>query len=222
MNDDVQTVDEALPVGAPSRKAYKGLALLAVVLIVAPIVAGQAGDSWVRILDFALLYIMLALGLNIVVGFAGLLDLGYIAFYAVGAYMAALLASPQFSTVLQSFVDNYPDLGAWMVNVAGASVTENGIHLPIWVIVPAAALGVLGLATDTSISASFARPLIVRAALDVERLLEDQVFGREPAEYVDEASGHALTGKLGEFAFERRESLTDSAREVGRGRGVGA
>ena len=40
-------------------------------------------------------------------------------------------------------------------------------------------LGVLGLATDTSVSASFARPLIVRAALDVERLLEDSVFGRE-------------------------------------------
>ena len=42
--------------------------------------------GWVRIIDFALLYIMLALGLNIVVGYAGLLDLGYIAFFAVGAY----------------------------------------------------------------------------------------------------------------------------------------
>ncbi|HSH12484.1 MAG TPA: hypothetical protein VLA15_02005, partial [Desulfurivibrionaceae bacterium] len=43
------------------------------------------GRGWVRITDFALLYIMLALGLNIVVGYAGLLDLGYIAFFAVGA-----------------------------------------------------------------------------------------------------------------------------------------
>jgi transcriptional regulator of acetoin/glycerol metabolism len=41
------------------------------------------------------------------------------------------------------------------------------------------ALGVLGLATDTSVSAAFARPLIVRAARDVERLLENEVFGRE-------------------------------------------
>jgi branched-chain amino acid transport system permease protein len=49
----------------------------------------------------------LALGLNIVVGFAGLLDLGYIAFYAVGAYTWALLASPHF-----------------------------GLHLPIWAILP--------------------------------------------------------------------------------------
>src|SRR6201989_3725541 len=47
--------------------------------------------------NFAILYIMLALGLNIVVGFAGLLDLGYIAFYAVGAYVYALLASPHFN-----------------------------------------------------------------------------------------------------------------------------
>jgi branched-chain amino acid transport system permease protein len=42
------------------------------------------------------LYVFLALGLNIVVGYAGLLDLGYVAFYAVGAYAYALLASPHF------------------------------------------------------------------------------------------------------------------------------
>ncbi len=131
-----EPVDEALPVGAPSRKAYKGMAIVTIALLLLPLAAGQAGDSWVRILDFALLYIMLALGLNIVVGFAGLLDLGYIAFYAVGAYMCALLASPQFATVLQSFVDTYPDLGNWLVGVFGPNVTENGIHMPIWVIVP--------------------------------------------------------------------------------------
>jgi ABC-type branched-subunit amino acid transport system permease subunit len=43
-----------------------------------------------------LLYMLLALGLNIVVGYAGLLDLGYIAFYGVGAYGYAMLASPKF------------------------------------------------------------------------------------------------------------------------------
>ena len=47
-----------------------------------------------RILDFVLLYAMLGMGLNIVVGYAGLLDLGYVAFYAIGAYTYALLASP--------------------------------------------------------------------------------------------------------------------------------
>ena len=49
-----------------------------------------------RILDLALLYAILGMGLNIVVGYAGLLDLGYVAFYAIGAYTYALLASPQF------------------------------------------------------------------------------------------------------------------------------
>ncbi|MHB1007406.1 MAG: branched-chain amino acid ABC transporter permease [Chloroflexota bacterium] len=43
------------------------------------------------------LYAMLALGLNIVVGFAGLLDLGYVAFYGIGSYAYAVLASPQFN-----------------------------------------------------------------------------------------------------------------------------
>ncbi|NWK79029.1 ABC transporter ATP-binding protein [Aquitalea sp. LB_tupeE] len=68
-----------------------------IALCVLPFVVGGAlGNSWVRIVDFALLYVMLALGLNIVVGFAGLLDLGFIAFYAVGAYTYALLGSPHF------------------------------------------------------------------------------------------------------------------------------
>src|SRR5438552_15313878 len=92
--------------GIPVR-VWAGVALIAIALAILPFVAAFAGQAWVRILNFAMIYIMLALGLNIVVGFAGLLDLGYIAFYAVGAYMYALLASPHF-----------------------------GIHLPFWVILP--------------------------------------------------------------------------------------
>ena len=71
--------------------------VLAALLIAAPFaIDATLGRTWVRIVDVALLFIMLALGLNIVVGYAGLLDLGYIAFFAVGAYAYALLASPQF------------------------------------------------------------------------------------------------------------------------------
>lgn len=92
--------------------AWTTFAALGVLLLVLPFLAEAGlGRSWVRILDFALLYIMLALGLNIVVGFAGLLDLGYIAFYAVGAYLYALLASPHF-----------------------------GLHLPFWMLLPLGAL----------------------------------------------------------------------------------
>ena len=79
---------------------WKKLALylvVAILLVAAPFaIDATLGRTWVRIVDVALLFIMLALGLNIVVGYAGLLDLGYIAFFAVGAYAYALLASPQF------------------------------------------------------------------------------------------------------------------------------
>ena len=118
------------------RKAYTGMAIIAVVAIVFPFVSANFGNSWVRIVDLSLLYIMLALGLNIVVGFAGLLDLGYIAFYALGAYMTGLLASPQFAVVLQSFVDTYPTLGNGLLWLFGAEVAKNGIHLSVWAIVP--------------------------------------------------------------------------------------
>ena len=77
----------------------------AIVLAVLPFVVGSTlGNSWVRTIDFALLYVMLALGLNIVVGFAGLLDLGFIAFYAVGAYTFALLGSPHFDIHLPFYI----------------------------------------------------------------------------------------------------------------------
>lgn len=121
-------------------KAYTSFALLGILLLAFPFVAANFGNSWVRIIDSALLYIMLALGLNIVVGFAGLLDLGYIAFYAVGAYLAALFGSPQFALLLESFVSNYPVVGNFLVDMFGPEITQNGIHLSVWLIVPMAAV----------------------------------------------------------------------------------
>jgi branched-chain amino acid transport system permease protein len=80
----------------PAARAI-GFVLVGFVLLALPfVIDAMLGRAWVRIIDVALLFIMLALGLNVVVGFAGLLDLGYIAFFAVGAYCYALLASPQF------------------------------------------------------------------------------------------------------------------------------
>jgi len=108
-------------------------------LIAFPFVASQFGNSWVRIIDVALLYIMLALGLNIVVGFAGLLDLGYIAFFAIGAYLAGLLASPQFSIVLESLQMEFPVAAEFLVSVLPPEVAAQGIHLSVWLIVPLAA-----------------------------------------------------------------------------------
>jgi branched-chain amino acid transport system permease protein len=78
---------------------------LAIFLLALPYLTDYTlGRIWVRILDFSLLYTMLALGLNIVVGFAGLLDLGFVAFFAVGAYTYAILASPHLNIHLPSWV----------------------------------------------------------------------------------------------------------------------
>ena len=77
------------------NKKFVNFAIGALLLLILPFFAQYFGNGWVRIIDAALLYMMLALGLNIVVGYAGLLDLGYVAFYAVGAYMFGLLASPR-------------------------------------------------------------------------------------------------------------------------------
>ena len=98
--------------------------VVAVGLLILPLIAQQAGNAWVRIIDIALLYVLLALGLNIVVGFAGLLDLGYVAFYAVGAYMFGLLASSQLT-------DTFPAI---------AALFPNGLHTPWYVVIPLAAL----------------------------------------------------------------------------------
>lgn len=70
-----------------------------------------------RVLDFVLLYAMLGMGLNIVLGYAGLLDLGYVAFYAIGAYTYALLASPQFDLHLPFLLILV--IGAGLAAIAG-------------------------------------------------------------------------------------------------------
>ena len=127
------------------RQAYASMAIVLALMLVFPFVASQFGNSWVRIIDIALLYIMLALGLNIVVGFAGLLDLGYIAFFAVGAYLVGLFSSPQFAALLESVIYYSPALGEALVSFFGPEIQQNGIHLSVWAIVPLAAL-VAGLA----------------------------------------------------------------------------
>ncbi|HYC41938.1 MAG TPA: ABC transporter ATP-binding protein [Noviherbaspirillum sp.] len=112
------------------------IAILGLALLLFPFIAAKFGNSWVRMVDMTLLYIMLALGLNIVVGFAGLLDLGYIAFFAVGAYMTGLLASPQFAIVLESLINTSPAVGELVARLLGPEVATEGIHLSVWAIVP--------------------------------------------------------------------------------------
>ena len=95
-----------------------------IALLILPLILQYFGNAWVRIADLALLYVMLALGLNIVVGYAGLLDLGYVAFYAVGAYLFALMASPHLSDTFAAFASMFP----------------NGLHTSLWLVIPVALL----------------------------------------------------------------------------------
>jgi branched-chain amino acid transport system permease protein len=99
-----------------------------IALLVLPLLLQTFGNAWVRIADVALLYVLLSLGLNIVVGYAGLLDLGYVAFFAIGAYMYGLMASPHLSESFPVIAAMFPD----------------GLHTPLWVIIPAGA-GLAGL-----------------------------------------------------------------------------
>ena len=95
-----------------------------------------------------LVFMMMAVGLNIVVGYAGLLDLGYVAFYAMGAYTAAWLASTQFAGAKcpkAGFgIDNCPvaTVPAVNFNLGGVGITPGigGIHVSIWLILAAAGL----------------------------------------------------------------------------------
>ncbi len=106
--------------------------LAGIALLVLPLLLQATGsNSWARIVDIALLYVLLALGLNIVVGYAGLLDLGYIAFFAVGAYLYGLLASPHLADTFPAIKAMFPD----------------GVHINIWVVMIVAAVvaGIFGM-----------------------------------------------------------------------------
>jgi branched-chain amino acid transport system permease protein len=73
-----------------------------------------------------IVFVMMAVGLNIVVGYSGLLDLGYVAFYAVGAYTAGWLASGHFEQISVHF------------GSVGISKEANGIHISMWLVLLAA------------------------------------------------------------------------------------
>jgi branched-chain amino acid transport system permease protein len=114
-----------------SQKRLITMLVAAAGLLILPLVLQGFGNAWVRIADMALLFVLLSLGLNIVVGYAGLLDLGYVAFFAIGAYMFGLMASPHLPETFPAIAAMFP----------------NGLHTPLWVVIPLAAAlaGVLGI-----------------------------------------------------------------------------
>jgi branched-chain amino acid transport system permease protein len=159
-----------------------GIVLIAVTLAVLPFALAQVGTAWVRITNYAVLYILLALGLNIVVGFAGLLDLGYIAFYAVGAYVYALLASPQF-----------------------------GVHLPFWVILPigaavAALFGVLLGAPTLKLRGDYLA-IVTLGFGEIIRIFLNNLSRPVNITNGPQGIGSIDPFRVGEFSFASAESL---------------
>lgn len=88
---EIRTRVETLEPAAKRRFRLTAFAATVVVLAVLPQLLGPFLSE---VLDLAGVFLLMALGLNIVVGYAGLLDLGYVAFFAVGAYATAVLTSP--------------------------------------------------------------------------------------------------------------------------------
>ena len=122
--------------------AYAGAALLLTVLY--PFYAGKMFTVpifgvWPDVSTgvYVLVFVMMAVGLNIVVGYAGLLDLGYVAFYAMGAYTAAWFASEQFAHT------------RWHFGSVGVDPTLPGVHITIWLLLPLA--GIIAAVTGIAI-----------------------------------------------------------------------
>lgn len=116
----------------PNALVYMILAVVAVLYpTVVQFVNPEQANTLINIAADAGVFVMMAIGLNVVVGFAGLLDLGYAAFFAIGAYTYALLASGQLAL----------------------SPAHHAVHLPFWlllfvaVFVAAGAGAILGAPT---------------------------------------------------------------------------
>jgi branched-chain amino acid transport system permease protein len=112
---------------------FLGLAI-AFPYVIPNVLAGGSGEDLLDASVNTLGYVIMALGLNIVVGFAGLLDLGYVAFYAFGAFVIGWLGSGQFNEVNFDFISDVP-----------ASFPGFHVNFVVVVIVAAAFTGLWGV-----------------------------------------------------------------------------
>jgi len=132
---------------APTLPPWLEKALVPILLVLAAFIPlfFDSGDTFIQTCTQALAYIVMALGLNIVVGFAGLLDLGYVAFFAIGAYTVGWFGSGFFSNVGGG--------EGLHILVSGFASTQPGLHvnflliLVIAVILTAIAGVIIGLPT---------------------------------------------------------------------------
>ena len=121
----------ALPTG---QERIGKVALLAVLVVVFPFVDNFTQLRWAPQMIFALIFVILALGLNIVVGFAGLLDLGYAAFFAIGAYTAGILNSPAHNIYINFWIVIWiaaAMAGVWGLILGAPTLRLRGDYLAI-------------------------------------------------------------------------------------------
>jgi branched-chain amino acid transport system permease protein len=99
---------------SPKNERTAKLIVIALVVVLFPFVDQATGLRWIAQVIFALIFVILGMGLNIVVGYAGLLDLGYAAFFAIGAYTTGILSSPQHNIFMNFW------LVVWIAAVVAA------------------------------------------------------------------------------------------------------
>jgi branched-chain amino acid transport system permease protein len=122
--------------GTAGRRAFLGALLLFALLF--PLIDGNEGD--IDAAANALAFAILALGLNIVVGFAGLLDLGYAAFFAIGAYAYAIFSSYQVQPEWWGFWEPLQRLG--LVEHLQQGTGPGSVHFTVsfWLMLPISAI----------------------------------------------------------------------------------
>ncbi len=125
----------ALRLTQPGRERLTVTVLLGLGVLAMPFVLDQFQNS---VMGIVFIFVMMGLGLNIVVGYAGLLDLGYVAFFAIGAYTYAFVSAPFSSPFISSLLINLgippdsPLLGYWLaLPLAMITAAVGGILLGI-------------------------------------------------------------------------------------------
>jgi branched-chain amino acid transport system permease protein len=131
----IQTIRDR--VGSEQFRPYL-LALILVAALAFPYIDRNEGD--IDAAANALSYAMLAIGLNVVVGFAGLLDLGYAAFFAIGAYTYGALSSYQIQPEWSSFWEPFQWLGLVTHLDTGGGVGTVHLDVSFWLMLPISAL----------------------------------------------------------------------------------
>ena len=124
-------------VGSEQFRPYL-LAIIFVAALAFPYIDRNEGD--IDAAANALAYAMLAIGLNVVVGYAGLLDLGYAAFFAIGAYTYGALSSYQIQPEWSSFWEPFQWLGLVQHLDAGGGVGTVHLDVSFWLMLPISAL----------------------------------------------------------------------------------